>query len=100
MTELPVFPLIVGRERCSGGIACIGMHGKGKILENKPDIFGIFIQQLLEDGLDLPAVGSLVVAEYHERDGCILRPLERDARKGKGMNNIHLDDLDHIPGTA
>ena len=100
MTELPVFPLVVGSERGSGGIARVGMHGEGKVLEDKPDIFGIFIQQLLEDGLDLPAIGSLVVAEHDDRYCSFLRTLERNACKGKIMNDIHLDDLDHIPGAA
>ena len=100
MTELPVFTLVVRRKRSSGGIASIGMHGKGEVLQNQLHVFGIFIQQLLEDGLDLPAVGSLVVAEDHDRDGGIHRALDREPYQGKGMNDIHLDNLDLIPGGA
>ena len=100
MTELPVSSLVVGRKRGSSGITRTRMHGKGKVLENKPDIFGVFIQQLLEDRLKPGAVWSLVVAEHHDSDCGILRTLEREARKGKIMSNIHLDDFDHITGAA
>jgi len=76
------------------------MHGKGEIFKNKFDVFGVFVQQLLEERLKPCAVWSLVVAEHDDGDRGVLRALEGKPLQGKFMNFDHLDKFHRLSGTA
>ena len=77
-----------------------GMHREREILKHQLYILFVFFQQLLEGRLDPRTIWSLVIAEYHERDRCVLRTLERQPFQRKMLNNRQLNDLQGLFSAA
>ena len=100
VAEFVKFSLPVRGQRGSGRLARELVHGKGKVLHDKLDVFGVFIQQLLEERFNPRTVWSLVVAEHRDGDRCVLRALERKSGQEKLLNDLHLDELQCFSGAA
>src|SRR5271168_4945994 len=69
----PEFALLPGTARSLRGLFGAVVHGQRKILEDNRQIISILFLKLLDLGIDLLAIGALVVGELHENHWAILR---------------------------
>lgn len=91
--KLPEPPLCMGRK---GGCSCFfrkSVTGKGVVLENELDLFGVILQHLLEQRLEPRAGGSLVIAEHGNGYGGMLGALKGQSGDIQLVDCLELNDL-------
>ena len=92
--KLPEFPLSMRRQGRNSGLMSDWVYGReGKILMDQLDLFGIFLQQLLEQRFESRTARSLIVTENSNGNRSFLRTLKW---KTGGIKLIHFFELNNL----